>query len=259
MISIVLPTLGERIYELERLFKSLLIQNYKNFEVILVAQDNFDDIKVLINRYSNSIDIKYIESEYKGLSVSRNIAMKNVNGEIVIFSDDDAWYFEDSLNIVKNEINEKDIICLEIMDPIIKEKYKNYRNHKSNVGKIQILKKSSIEICVNLNRVDKEKIVFDENFGLGSKNKSGEENIFLYNMLKLGKNIEYKSKVYIYHRKKKEINLSKEFIIDKFNLLQYLYGKKLGNIFASYIVLKNIKKFNIGNFEVIKNIGKCFF
>ena len=43
-ISFLVPTLGNRDNELRRLLTSLKNQSVKNFEVILVVQDNFDNV-----------------------------------------------------------------------------------------------------------------------------------------------------------------------------------------------------------------------
>ena len=42
MITLILPTLGEREFEINRLFNSLENQIYKDFEVIVVSQANHE-------------------------------------------------------------------------------------------------------------------------------------------------------------------------------------------------------------------------
>lgn len=243
MISIILPTLGDRISELKRLFDSLISQTYKNFEIILVSQGNFAKIENLIKNYE--LNIKHIRSNRKGLSVNRNIAINYVNGNIIVFSDDDAWYFEESLEIVKKEIKNKDVVCFQIFDPVNNEQYKNYNTHKSNVNRLQILKKSSIEICINLSRVKKEKLKFNEKFGLGTYVKSGEENIFLKRILDNGNKIHYVPIVFVYHRKKINTKLDKMFLKDKIKVFREIYGILLGTILFSLLILKNINKLKL--------------
>lgn len=243
MISIILPTLGDRISELKRLFDSLTSQTYKNFEIILVSQGNFAKIENLIKDYE--LNIKHIKSDTKGLSLNRNLAINHVKGNIIVFSDDDAWYFEESLEIVKKEIKNKDVVCFQIFDPVNNEQYKNYNTHKSNVNRLQILKKSSIEICINLSRVKKEKLKFNEKFGLGTDVKSGEENIFLKRILDNGNKIHYVPMVFVYHRKKINTKLDKAFLKDKIKVFREIYGILLGSILFSLLVLKNINKLKL--------------
>ena len=51
-VSILLPTLGERIDELKRLFNSLEEQTNKSFELIIISQGNHKEVEVLLSQYS---------------------------------------------------------------------------------------------------------------------------------------------------------------------------------------------------------------
>ena len=51
-VSILLPTLGERIDELKRLFNSLEEQTNKSFELIIISQGNHKEVEALLSKYS---------------------------------------------------------------------------------------------------------------------------------------------------------------------------------------------------------------
>ena len=51
MISLIVATLGERKEELRRLLDSLNAQNYQDFEIIIVSQDNHEVVEKLIMEY----------------------------------------------------------------------------------------------------------------------------------------------------------------------------------------------------------------
>lgn len=202
MISVIIPTLGTRGVELERLFKSLEHQTNKNFEAIIVSQDNHELVEELLNKYTFSR--KHIEINRKGLSHARNVGLTHINGSIVTFSDDDCWYLEDSFSIVEETLseNKSDIVCFQIFDPISNQYYKNYsQTPEITVSNKNLFRKSSIEIFLSLKNIEKEKVQFDENFGLGAIYPSGEENIFLADMKKEKMNISYFPRKIVYHLK----------------------------------------------------------
>ena len=62
--SILLPTLGIRKQEIDRLFKSLKEQTYKNFEIVIISQVNHDTINELKEKW-NELIINHIEIEKK--------------------------------------------------------------------------------------------------------------------------------------------------------------------------------------------------
>lgn len=241
-LSIILPTLGNRIDELKRLFTSLENQKNKSFELIIVSQGNHNIIENLLKNFT----FKYnqIKIDKKGLSLSRNVAMNYINGNYVILSDDDAWYSEDSINTIITEMkkNNEEIICFKIFDPISNKYYKNYSKHKTNVGTIQILKKSSIEICFNLKKLNKSKIIFNEQFGLGSKFQSGEENLILNDLKKLGYKIKFVDKTVVYHEIKKNTIIDEKFIKAKAEILKIILGRLKAYIYLNLILIKNFKK-----------------
>lgn len=97
--SLILCTVN-RVKENEIFLNSLLSQTYKNFEVILVDQNNDDRILPLVHQYNTYFDIIHIKS-LPGLSRSRNIGLKYVTGDYIAFPDDDCIYTENLLEKVK--------------------------------------------------------------------------------------------------------------------------------------------------------------
>lgn len=243
-VSILVPTLGTRLEELTVLFDSLAKQTNMSFEMILVSQGNHETIELLLNNYSFSY--KQIKIHKKGLSHARNVGMTYVTGDIVLLSDDDAWYPEGAIEIILRNFNsnEFDVICFEIFDPISQKYYKNYKTHKKNVAKRQILKKSSIEICFNLSKIKKENLIFDENFGLGTKYTSGEENLLLDKLRKQGFIIKYIDEIIVYHRKKEAILIDITFVKTKSEICKRILGHFYGYIFVNLLLIKNFNNIN---------------
>ncbi|MES2407836.1 MAG: glycosyltransferase family 2 protein [Pseudomonadota bacterium] len=96
--SLVMATLGRSV-EIERLFNSLADQSYKNFEVIVVDQNEDDRVVKLVEQFRDRLEFVYLRSA-KGLSRARNVGLQHVRGELVAFPDDDCWYKSDVLEFV---------------------------------------------------------------------------------------------------------------------------------------------------------------
>ena len=98
MISLIVATLN-RTSELERLLTSLDGQTLRDFEVIIVDQNDDDRLIPIIERH-RSLSIQRLHSE-RGLSLARNVGLPHAQGDIIAFPDDDCWYPSELLNRVR--------------------------------------------------------------------------------------------------------------------------------------------------------------
>lgn len=90
-LSAVVSTLG-REDEFVQLFGSLDKQTFRDFEVIIIDQ-NQDDRLAFLDRTDYSFPLKRIRTpDARGLSVGRNHGLLHSQGEVVVFPDDDCWY-----------------------------------------------------------------------------------------------------------------------------------------------------------------------
>ena len=88
---------------------SILVQSYKNLEIILVNDGSTDKSGNIYDNYSKKDNrIKVFNNRNKGLSYSRNFGVKNSHGKYVMFVDSDD--FISDINIIDKFINilEKD-------------------------------------------------------------------------------------------------------------------------------------------------------
>lgn len=97
--SLILGTIS-RTGELARFLESLAIQDYRDFELIIIDQNADDRLGPLINIWRQKMDIKHLRSPVKGLSRARNAGLKMAAGEFVAFPDDDCWYPQSLLSEV---------------------------------------------------------------------------------------------------------------------------------------------------------------
>lgn len=135
-----------------------------------------------------SVDVTYIESRKRGLSVSRNMAIAAADKDICILCDNDVEY-EDDYDRTINEAFSKydaDIIVFFIERP---ERHRPIFDRPKRMGYLSVLKIFSPEIAFRRSSVSD--ICFNELFGAGARFFLGEENLFLYDCLRHGKKIMY--------------------------------------------------------------------
>lgn len=239
-ISVLIPTLGERPKELNRLLDSLANQQYKNFELVVVSQANHESVGEQLSTYS-TLSVKHIKINKKGLSHARNVGSQYANGEIIVLSDDDCWYPETAFSSIEGifEANPKAKICLtQIFDKENGQLYKNYSSSEDWVNnKLQLMSRSSIELAYRKNAIKDNS--FDERFGLGGEFVCGEEIDFLLRNFEKGAVI-YTPLVTVFHPKK-NTGSTKQVMAKG-----ALYKKHFGFFISLIVILRDlvIKKQN---------------
>lgn len=197
--SLIIPTIG-RIKELEILLESLKKQIFKDFEVIVIDQNEHDQILNLIYKFNSFLKIKYHRSKIKGLSHNRNQGILYANGNILCFPDDDCEYPDNLLQIVHNffvnnpnmqifTCSVKDKNSGEIFKMAKKDTMLNRRNFFN--------KAISIGIFVKPKSISDLK--FDFRLGAGSQFGSAEESDFISNLLEIGYIGKFHSNYFVYH------------------------------------------------------------
>lgn len=109
-ISIIVPVYNAE-KTLYKCVESLILQKYKNIEIILINDKSTDNSNKICEKLTNEYDfIKYIINEKNmGVSATRNIGLDNATGEYIVFVDSDDWvdynYCEDLLSeLKKNDV-----------------------------------------------------------------------------------------------------------------------------------------------------------
>jgi len=176
MISLITATFG-RIAEIERLLQSLSSQTFKDFELIIVDQNEHHELEKIVSHY-DCLNIKYIRSGIKGLSHNRNIGLKYVTGELIGFPDDDCYYDSNLLEKVVDTFRqniEYKLVAVAAKDPkthqpfIMRNRALLYRRH-------------IYRFCISYNFFIRwnEAMSFDERLGVGAMYGSGEETDFIW-------------------------------------------------------------------------------
>jgi glycosyltransferase involved in cell wall biosynthesis len=97
-VSVIIPTYN-RSKSIGKTIKSVLNQNYTDFEIIIVDDNSSDNTENVIKSYSNNYScIQYIKhNENKGAPAARNTGIENSKGKYIALLDDDDEWFPDKL------------------------------------------------------------------------------------------------------------------------------------------------------------------
>ena len=91
-VSLVVSTVN-RAEELTQLMDSLLGQEFKDFEILVVDQNRDDRIVPILERYQSQLNVSRVQTLARfGISSGRNDGWRRARGEVILFPDDDCWY-----------------------------------------------------------------------------------------------------------------------------------------------------------------------
>lgn len=99
LISVVIAAYNEE-KNIERCISSIFNQTYKNIEVIAINDGSKDNTEKLLRELSQKYNLKYITIKNSGVSNARNIGLKNVSGEWIVFCDADDTYYCDAFELM---------------------------------------------------------------------------------------------------------------------------------------------------------------
>lgn len=110
--SIIIPVYNVEKY-LPECIESILIQTYKEFELILVDDGSKDSSGLICDEYAQrDSHIHVIHQSNAGVSKARNAGLSVAKGEWITFIDSDDWVDEDFLENFNIETNaDCDLIC----------------------------------------------------------------------------------------------------------------------------------------------------
>ncbi len=148
-------------------------------------------------------DVLVSQIQGKGLSKSRNNAIRLATADICVIADDDVRYTNEYIDNIINTFqqnNNIDVAIFKIKTFEDNEEYKNYPENSYRLSKNNMHWPSSVEISFRLSKI-KNHLEFDERFGLESELPAGEEKIFIHDALSLGLNCYFVPKYIVMHPK----------------------------------------------------------
>jgi glycosyltransferase involved in cell wall biosynthesis len=195
-----MATLGRQ-EEISSFLQKLTVQSYKNLELIIVDQNQDERVYAIYQRFRAFIDITYIKSDKKGLSLNRNIGLGVCNGDIIAFPDDDCVYEIDTLKTVKDFFDshkDYDFYTCNTKDKNNGNTILNSKKKDTDISIFNIMF-TGISFTIFVRAVSIKEFRFDTQMGVGAEYGSGEESDLLFYLLRNSNKGQYNANSYIYH------------------------------------------------------------
>lgn len=239
--------------------KSVLDQEYQDYELILWDNNSTDNSKEIIKKF-NDKRIKYYHNSKKvPLYEARNMAIKKSDGDLIAFLDCDDWWEKNYLSSREKNFENPDFDYFYCNTNFFFEKNKKYQLYKKfNLPKGKIFDQLAKDYFIIISGVifrkkvfensyfnEKYSIIGDYDFLMRISKKfnahSNNQPLLNYrlhdkNFLKLNSKMYYQEYKDWYHK-----NLNDNFFFKKKNLFE----KKLKNLEISYLIKNQNKDFNI--------------
>lgn len=155
-------------------------------DVLVINQTNAE---ATLEKQDNQQLIRMVSTRERGLSRSRNLAIRFAAGDICLLCDDDEHLAENYEAVICGafrSLPDADIIAFGVRNKVTRLK-----PTVQKIGILGCLKLASYQIAFRRESVMRSKIQFDPFMGAGSGNGCGEENKFLLDCLHSGMKIYY--------------------------------------------------------------------
>ncbi len=167
---------------LDFLYRMFSESGMEGFKVLVVNQTDEDAILT-----SDDPNIRVINAFEKGISKSRNLAIRNAIGPLCFNTDDDVVFIKGFPEIIVEAYNKFDhpIITFKTLTTAAKD-YWRYPDKPMPHNRYVSQKTLSIEISFKLSEILAQRLFFDERFGLGAQFEDAENFVFLTDAKKKG-------------------------------------------------------------------------
>lgn len=184
------------------------------------------DVKYIVSHQYQNERYKYIPKELRredvtvsqipgrGVTKSRNHAIRLATGDIGLFADDDVTYTNDYFDVIIEtfRLNQNlDLALFKIKAPEGFPEYKKYPNDEMKINKLPF-SVGTIEITFKINSIKSEKLFFDERFGAGQPLLIGsDESIFVLDCIRRNLEVRFYPKYVVEHPYESTIKTIKKY------------------------------------------------
>lgn len=203
-VSFLISTRGRNPRHLFDLLQDLENQSYSDVEVVVVLQPLNQSARQAVEEIVSvikAVPVNLVVSDTIGLSKSRNIALSQAVGDILLLCDDDCRYPSDAAaNIAEAMATypDWDVIGFQMAETNSGKLHKRYPLHPQRHNLRSLMHINSVEITLRKHAVWKVKL-FDERIGLGTPYMTGEENVMLVDLFRKGFKVGYFPRVVVFH------------------------------------------------------------
>ena len=109
-VTVIVPVYNSEKY-IKKCIESILNQTFKKFELLIINDGSKDNSQKIIEEYQKKDPerIVIVNQENKGVSRTRNEAIKMANGKYLMFIDNDDYIDKDYIETFVNAIKENDL------------------------------------------------------------------------------------------------------------------------------------------------------
>lgn len=241
---------------------SLIENSNIQWNTVVVNQCDKDSTETLSlkSKNGNEFSVLWINTRERGLSNSRNMAIKYATADVCMIADDDQLF--------DNNIDDR-VLAEYAMQPnsdilVFGARYKKKQisDHIKELGFIDLLRVSSVQITFKRESI-LNKIQFDTKLGAGTPNGAGEENKFLLDCRRKGLKINFTPQTLF---KMREGNPStwlhgfnEEFFYKRGMVARYTYGFWFCIPYIPYYIVSHRKRLDCSLWAAFSNSIKGFF
>lgn len=191
MISLIVATLG-RTDELAAFLASLKAQTYRNWELIVVDQNEDDRVVAVLSQ--SGLSAKHLKSP-RGASRGRNVGLAAASGDIVAIPDDDCTYEPETLENLVRFLTARPEVGAVI------GRWAEKDCAREEINRFNVFRRAGT--CFYFVRREWTERIgrFDEEFGPGpdARYQGGEDTDYLVRGMMLGMKIVREPKIRIHH------------------------------------------------------------
>lgn len=220
-ITIIIPIYNTKKDYLKRCIESTIEQTNKNIEILLINDGSNEETRIVCEQYLSDTRVKLINKENEGVSIARNVGIKESTGDLIMFLDSDDWIEKETCQTIINEFNvlENDILIfngkINYLNDIVNNDFyikptEKMDNKQINDIIIQTINKNNAiykpkenTIGVVWGKVYKRDYIINNNFEFNSNLKRAEDHIFWLNILITNPSIKYIDK-HLYNYRQSE-------------------------------------------------------
>lgn len=258
-ISVVVPVYNVEKY-CEATIKSLLKQNYPNYELILVDDGSSDNSGKICDKYAAD-NVIVIHQANKGVSAARNVGIDMATGTYLAFVDGDDIVDKDYIySLYHDLVNEDADLAVQIYVNLFPDGEKNsvsehlnYVMTSENFVDFEIIQGRDTSSCVKLFRkdiIEKNAIRFDTDI------YNLEDTLFLFQYCRHIKKVKYNTVAHYYRTIRNDGVVFSKFNTKKLTALRAL--DKIEDLLMNGKVWKRQEKF-IKGIKTIKFQQILFF
>lgn len=249
LVSIVVPIYKVKKY-LSKCVDSIIAQDYKNLEIILVDDGSPDNCPEICDEYAKKDErIRVVHKENGGLSDARNAGIKVATGEYIAFIDSDDYVAENYISMLLYTLKKYDADISAC----------NYIKVYEDTGRQEVEPKTDKELVMTNVEAMKDLFILPSNSDVVTWNKLYRTSLFTDNNIEFPKGKLHEDnfttyKLYYYSSKVAFVNVPCYYYLQRKDSImgQKFNPRRLDVLLALQEIKKFVKKNNIDLEQEIK-------